>query len=208
MVSDISMPVMDGVELCRKIKTDERTRHIPVILLTALTGEQDQLRALETGPNDYITKPFNFEILVSRIKNLLNYKETVKKTYQKLIEVRPRDIAADDVPEEDFIQRALTVIEKHMGNPEFSVEEWAQELLLSRTSLYKKIVSLTGKTPIEFIRSIRLQRSAQLLEKTTHNITEIAYMVGFNNPKYFARYFKEEYNMLPSIFQAEMRRRK
>jgi signal transduction histidine kinase/ligand-binding sensor domain-containing protein/CheY-like chemotaxis protein/AraC-like DNA-binding protein len=208
VVSDISMPVMDGVELCRKIKTDERTRHIPVILLTALTGEQDQLRALETGPNDYITKPFNFEILVSRIRNLLNYKETVKKTYQKLIEVRPRDIASDDVPEEDFIQRALAVIEKHMGDPEFSVEEWAQELLLSRTSLYKKIVALTGKTPIEFIRSIRLKRSAQLLERTQHNITEIAYMVGFNNPKYFARYFKEEFNILPSAYQAEKRKKK
>jgi signal transduction histidine kinase/ligand-binding sensor domain-containing protein/DNA-binding NarL/FixJ family response regulator len=208
VVSDISMPVMDGVELCRKIKTDERTRHIPVILLTALTGEQDQLRALEMGPNDYITKPFNFEILVSRIKNLLNYKETVKKTYQKLIEIGPRDIAGDDIPEEDFIQRALAVIEKHMGDPEFSVEEWAQELLLSRTSLYKKIVTLTGKTPIEFIRSIRLKRAAQLLGKTSHNITEIAYMVGFNNPKYFARYFKEEYNMLPSVFQAEMRKKK
>ncbi len=134
IVSDISMPVMDGVELCKKIKTDERTRHIPVILLTALTGEQDQLRALETGPNDYITKPFNFEILVSRIRNLLNYKETVKKTYQKLVEISPRDIEAGEGGDgdEDFIQRALAVIEKNMANLDFSVDDWSQELLLSR----------------------------------------------------------------------------
>ncbi|HWK06741.1 MAG TPA: two-component regulator propeller domain-containing protein [Puia sp.] len=204
VVSDVSMPIMDGVELCRKIKADPRTRHIPVILLTALTGEQDQLRALETGPNDYITKPFNFEILVYRIKNLLEYKETVKKTYQKRVEIDPGDIEADTSDrDEDFIKTAVTVIEANMANPDFSVEEWCQELHLSRTSLYKRIVALTGKTPIEFIRSIRLKRSAQLLEKTHHNIAEIAYMVGFNNPKYFARYFKEEYDMLPSAYQAE-----
>jgi DNA-binding response OmpR family regulator len=208
VVSDISMPLMSGVELCKKIKTDLRTSHIPVILLTALTGESDQLKALETGPNDYITKPFNFEILVSRIRNLLNYKEAIKKTYQKLVEIRPGDIKVDATEEEDFIQKAVDVIEKNIANAEFSVEEWCQELHLSRTGLYKRIVSSAGKTPIELIRSIRLKRAAQLLEKTQYNITEIAYMVGFNNPKYFARYFKEEYNMLPSVYQAEKRKKK
>jgi signal transduction histidine kinase/ligand-binding sensor domain-containing protein/AraC-like DNA-binding protein/ActR/RegA family two-component response regulator len=208
VVSDISMPVMDGLELCRKIRSDPRTQHIPVILLTALAAEQDQLRALGTGANDFITKPFNFEILVSRIKNLLDFKESVKKTYKKMVEINPGEIGMDSGDdEEDFVREAVAVIEKNLANPDFSVEDWSRALRLSRTSLYKRIVTRTGKTPIEFIRSFRLKRAAQLLGKTRYNITEVAYMVGFNNPKYFARYFKEEFNMLPSAYQAEKRRK-
>lgn len=203
VVSDISMPVMSGIELCRKIKTDSRTRHIPVILLTALEGEETQLEALETGPNDYITKPFNYDILFSRIKNLLNYQSVVRETYQKQVEVNPSLPEVEEESEDQFILKALAIIEKQMSNPEFTVENLRQELLISRTSLYKKILSLTGQTPIEFIRKIRLKRAAQLLEKSAHNVTEVAYMVGFNNPKYFARYFKEEFGQLPSQYQQE-----
>lgn len=206
VVSDISMPVMDGVELCRKIKTDSRTKHLPVILLTALAGEQQQLLALETGPNDYLTKPFNFEILLSKMKNLLRFQEQVKLTYQKQVDVHPSEIEAEE-PEDDFIKKVLLVIESNMANTEFSVDHLRQELLLSRTSMYKKLLAITGKTPIEFIRTIRLKRAAQLLEKSTHNVTEVAYMVGFNNPKYFARYFKEEFGILPSLYQNELKRK-
>ena len=129
VVSDISMPVMDGVELCRKIKSDPRTQHIPVILLTALVREQDQLRALGTGPNDYITKPFNFEILVSRIKNLLDYKETVKKTYSKKVEIDLREIETDagNLRREDFVREAVKPsLKKNLANPDFSVEDWSR----------------------------------------------------------------------------------
>ncbi|GAO44649.1 hybrid sensor histidine kinase/response regulator transcription factor [Flavihumibacter petaseus] len=206
VVSDISMPVMDGVELCRKLKTDPRTKHMPVILLTALEGEQQQLLALETGPNDYLTKPFNFEILYSKMKNLIQNQEAVKQTYQKQVEANPTDIQAE-IPEDDFVQKVLGIIETNMSNAEFSVDHLRQELLLSRTSMYKKVLSVTGKTPIEFIRTIRLKRAAQLLEKSTHNVTEVAYMVGFNNPKYFARYFKEEFGILPSLYQSETRKK-
>jgi signal transduction histidine kinase/ligand-binding sensor domain-containing protein/DNA-binding response OmpR family regulator len=203
VVSDISMPLLSGIELCRKIKTDSRTRHIPVILLTALEGEETQLKALETGPNDYITKPFNYDILFSRIKNLLNYQSVVKETYQKQVEVNPSEPAVEEEAEDQFIRKALAIIEKHMSNSEFNVDNLRQELLLSRTSLYKKVLSLTGQTPIEFIRQIRLKRAAQLLEKSNHNVTEVAYMVGFNNPKYFAKYFKEQFGQLPSHYQQE-----
>ncbi|MFT4022769.1 MAG: two-component regulator propeller domain-containing protein [Flavihumibacter sp.] len=205
VVSDISMPGMDGLELCRKIKTDDRTRHMPVILLTALADEKQQLLALETGPNDYLTKPFNFEILLSRMKNLIQFQEQVKQTYQKQVAASPAAIDSE-ITEDDFVRRVLAIVEANMGNPDFSVDQLRQELLLSRTSMYKKMLGLTGKTPIEFIRSIRLQRAAQLLEKTSYNVTEIAYMVGFNNPKYFARYFREEFGVLPSLFQSATRK--
>ncbi|HVW61445.1 MAG TPA: ATP-binding protein, partial [Puia sp.] len=202
VVSDISMPEMNGIDLCRKIKEDKRTALIPVILLTALLGEDQQLKGLETGAADYMTKPFNFEILLSKIRNLLALQETSRKTYQKQVEVSPAepDVGSAD---EKFIRQALDLVEKNMANPDFSVEEMSRELFISRVALYKKILSLTGKTPIEFIRSVRLKRAAQLLGKNQFTVAEIAYEVGFNNPKYFSRYFKAEFGVLPSAYQRE-----
>ncbi|HSC39520.1 MAG TPA: two-component regulator propeller domain-containing protein [Chitinophagaceae bacterium] len=208
VVTDVNMPVMDGLELCRKIKADPRTRHIPVVLLTALSDEQDQLRALGAGANDYISKPFNVEILISRIRNLLQYKGSMEQTFKRRIDIQPRDIEVEPgATAEDFIRQAVDVLEKHIENADFSIDDWSRELHLSRTTLYKNIVAGTGKTPIGFIRSFRLKRAAQLLEKSRHNVTEVAYMVGFNNPKYFARYFKEEFGKLPSVYQAEKRKK-
>jgi signal transduction histidine kinase/ligand-binding sensor domain-containing protein/DNA-binding response OmpR family regulator len=209
VVSDVNMPLMDGLELCKKIKSDERVQHVPVILLTALSAEEDQLRALGMGANDYISKPFNVEILVSRIHNLLKFKEYVEGTLKRRVEVAPEEI--EEEPEktgEDFVREAVQVLEKNIANTEFSVDEWSREMGLSRTSLYKKILLATGLTPISFIRDFRMKRAAQLLEKTRHNVAEVAYMVGFNNPKYFARYFKEVFGILPSAYQAEKRKKK
>ena len=200
VVSDISMPEMNGIDLCRKIKEDKRTAFIPVILLTALTGEEQQLRGLETGANDYMTKPFNFEILLSKIRNLLAQQETARKTYQKQVEASPSHPKVES-SDEKFIRQALDLVEKNMANPGFSVEEMSRELFISRVALYKRLLALTGKTPIEFIRSVRLKRAAQLLEKSQHTVSEIAYEVGFNNPKNFSRYFKEEFGILPSAWQ-------
>ncbi|GGA81814.1 hybrid sensor histidine kinase/response regulator transcription factor [Puia dinghuensis] len=209
VVSDVNMPLMDGLELCKKIKSDERTRHIPVILLTALSDEQDQLRALGIGANDYISKPFNVEILVSRIRNLLEFKDSVEETLKRRVVAEPGEIEAEpEKTEEDFIREAVDVLEKNIANADFSVDEWSREMGLSRTTLYKRILAATGKTPIGFIRHFRMKRAAQLLEKTQHNIAEVAYMVGFNNPKYFARYFKEVYGVLPSVYQSEKRKKK
>ncbi len=204
VVSDISMPEMNGIDLCRKIKDDRRTSLIPVILLTALIGEEQQLRGLKTGANDYMTKPFNFEILVSKIQNLLQQQATARKTWQRQVQALPT-ITAVESPDEKFIRQALELVEKNIANPDFSVEEMSRVLYLSRVALYKKILSLTGRTPIEFIRSIRLKRAAQLLEKSKFTIAEIAYEVGFNNPKYFSRYFKDEFGMLPSAYQRSSR---
>jgi len=208
MVSDVNMPLMDGLELSRKMKGDERVRHIPVILLTALSSEQDQLRALGLGVNDYISKPFNVEILISRIRNLLEFKGAVEETFKKRVHIEPGEIEVEaEETEEDFIRQAVEVLEKNIANADFSVDEWSREMGLSRTTLYKRILAATGNTPIGFIRSFRMKRAAQLLEKSRHNVAEVAYMVGFNNPKYFARYFKEVYGKLPSAYQAEMRKK-
>ncbi|HEV2479030.1 MAG TPA: two-component regulator propeller domain-containing protein [Puia sp.] len=208
VVSDVNMPLMDGLELCKKIKGDERVHNVPVILLTALSAEDHQLRALGFGANDYISKPFIVEILISRIRNLLQFRGSVEETARKRIIAEPTEIDAEpEKTAEDFVREAVEVLEKNIANPDFSVDDWSRELGLSRTTLYKKIVGATGKTPIGFIRSFRMKRAAQLLEKTRHNVAEVAYMVGFNNPKYFARYFKEVYGVLPSIYQAEKRKK-
>ena len=205
IVSDISMPEMNGTELCKKVKTDQRTTHIPVILLTALAGEEQELKGLETGANDYMTKPFNFEILLSKIKNQLAQKEQFRKTYQKQVEVKLSDVEVES-PNEKFMQQLMVLIEKNMAKAEFSIEDMSREMYMSRVSLYKKLLSLTGKTPIEFLRQIRLKRAASLMEKTQMTVAEVAYEVGFNNPKYFSKYFKAEFDKLPSVYMEEIRK--
>jgi signal transduction histidine kinase/ligand-binding sensor domain-containing protein/DNA-binding response OmpR family regulator len=179
VVSDIMMPLMDGVELAKKIKTETLTAHIPVILLTAMGSEEKQLEGLKAGVNDYITKPFTFEILASRIRNLLAQQELLQKRFQKQIEVNPGEVTITPV-DEKFLKQALEIVEKHMDEPEFSVEDFSHEMFMNRVTLYRKILSITGKTPIEFIRTIRLKRAAQLLEKSGMSVAEIAYEVGFN----------------------------
>ncbi|HET6254982.1 MAG TPA: two-component regulator propeller domain-containing protein [Puia sp.] len=204
IVSDISMPAMNGMELCKKISTDERTAQIPVILLTAMTGEGAELSGLRTGAIDYIIKPFNFELLLSRIRNILAHTATVRKIYQRQVQAAPAAIeieSADDA----FIKSVLEHIEKNMGNPDFSVGELSAQFHTSRSTFYKRLLLLTGKTPIEFIRHIRLRRAAELLEKSQLTVAEIAYTVGFNNPKNFSQYFKEEFNQIPSAYRCTRR---
>ncbi len=204
VVSDIMMPLMDGVELARKIKTETLTAHIPVILLTAMGSEEKQLEGLNAGVNDYITKPFTFEILASRIRNLLAQQKILQKRFQAQIEVNPREVTITPV-DEKFLEQALEAVEKQIDNPGFSVEDLSREMCMSRVTLYRKIVSLTGRSPLDFIRSIRLKRAAQLLDKSGMSVSEIAYRVGFNDPKVFTKSFKEEFNIPPSQYIANSR---
>ncbi|MDB5120840.1 MAG: response regulator [Sphingobacteriales bacterium] len=199
IISDISMPEMDGIDLCKKIRADKRTKHLPVILLTALMGEEHQLKGLETGASDYLSKPFNLDILLSKVRNLLLQQETLKKTYQKHIDIKST-VADIDSPDKKFVVQVLQVIEKNLSNADFSVEELSSEVNMSRVALYKKILKLTGKTPFEFIKSIRLNRAVQMLEKKEFTVAEISYQVGFNNPKYFTKLFKSEFGVLPSSY--------
>ncbi|ALJ01173.1 hybrid sensor histidine kinase/response regulator transcription factor [Rufibacter tibetensis] len=199
IVSDLMMPELNGIDFCKKIKSDARTSHIPFILLTAQTAEEQKLKGLGIGANDYITKPFNFELLLSRMSNLIAQCQLLQKAYGKKISVQTSSI--DIVSLDDkLIQKAIKVVEDNIDCPEFSVEFMSRELGMSRVYLYKRIVALTGQSPVEFIRKIRLERAAQLLEKSQLTVAEVAYAVGFNNPRYFSKYFKEAYHMLPSVY--------
>lgn len=199
IVSDVSMPEMNGLELCTKIKHDKRTSHIPIILLTALVGEEYQIKGLETGANDYLCKPFNFEMLVSKIRNLLTLQTTIKKVYTKQVDVQVADMSIQSV-DEKFIAAALAYVEENLQDANLSVAELSKHLCISRVSLYKKMLLLTGKTPVDFIRSIRLKKAAQMLEKSQLSIAEISYEVGFNTPHYFTKSFKAEFGVLPSAY--------
>jgi transcriptional regulator GlxA family with amidase domain len=148
-----------------------------------------------------MTKPFTFEILASRIRNLLMQQKILQKRFQKQVEVNPGEVTVTPV-DEKFLREALEVVEKNIDNPDFSVEEFSSAMFMNRVTLYRKILSLTGRTPIEFIRSVRLKRAAQLLEKSGMSVAEIAYAVGFNSPKHFSKFFKEEFKVLPSLYTA------
>ncbi len=199
IVSDVMMPEMDGIEMSRLVKNDIRTSHIPIILLTAKSSEEAKLESLEIGVDDYITKPFNLEALLLKIRNLTERREAKRQIFQKQIQIEPSQITINSL-DEKLIEKAVKIVEENISNSEFSVEELSRSLGMSRVYLYKKLVSITGKTPIEFIRIIRLKRAAQLLGKSQLSISEIAYEVGFNSPKYFSKYFKDEFGVLPSAY--------
>jgi DNA-binding response OmpR family regulator len=199
IVSDISMPNMDGISLVKKLKNDNRTKHIPVILLTVLAEEIDQLKGLQIGANDYLTKPFNFQLLNLKICNLLALNNVFKDTYTKQIsiEIPKVEFMSED---EKYLLKISQFIEDYISNPDLSVTELSKKMNTSRGTMYSKILSLTGETPVEFIRSIKLKKAAILLENSDMKISHIAYEVGFSNPNYFTRAFKAKYNISPSEY--------
>ncbi|MDN0072466.1 two-component regulator propeller domain-containing protein [Bacteroides caecigallinarum] len=198
IISDVMMPVMDGNTLCKKIKGDKRTSNIPVILLSARHATESKLQGLELGADDYVTKPFNISILVLRIRKLIELSRYNKS--KGTIDPSPSEIVITSL-DEKLIEKAIKYVEDNISRSELSVEELSSELGMSRVHLYKKLLQITGKTPIEFIRVIRLKRAAQLLRESQLHVSEVAFEVGFNNPKYFSRYFKEEFGVLPSVYQ-------
>ncbi len=207
VVSDVTMPQMDGMELCRRIKTDLRWSHIPVILLTGLTDQQKEMEGLKLGADDYITKPFNAENLRLRVKSLIEKKERRQQQFREQVDVDAKDITITSV-DEVFIQNAMRICEEHIADNDFSVEALGHELNLSRTYLYKKLVNITGKSPNEFIRTIRMKRGKQMLEQDTMQIAEISAALGYSSPKRFTENFKMEYGMSPSEYLREVRSKK
>jgi signal transduction histidine kinase/DNA-binding response OmpR family regulator/ligand-binding sensor domain-containing protein len=199
IISDVMMPDMDGHELCRLIRKDEHLSHIPVLMLTARHTEDSKLEGLQVGADDYMTKPFNPHILALRMQRLI---ELGKQRRASRLQA---SLTAADIPitsvDEKFMQEAHDYVESHLGDSELTVETLSRQMGMSRVNLYKRLLQLSGKTPIEFIRVIRLQRAAQLLRESQMHVSEIAFEVGFNNPKYFAKYFREEFGMLPSAYQ-------
>ncbi len=197
VISDVMMPKLDGYRLCEALKMNEKTSHIPVILLTAKAGEQDKISGLETGADDYLTKPFNSKELHVRVRNLIQLRRRLQKRFQKEGLLKPREIAATSV-EEAFLTRMMNILEENLGEEDFGVESLSSALHIGRRQLHRKIKAITGETPTDFIRSVRLQRAKQLLEKKAGNVSEIAFQVGFNSLPYFSRAFKEQFGKLPS----------
>ncbi len=205
ILSDISMPEVNGIEMVNKLKADKRTCHIPVILLTALTDQQQQIKGLETGANDYITKPFDFEVLAAKIKSLLELENAMKSTYVKQISLTAPVVKVDS-SDEVLLQEIVLFLEQNIMNPQLSVEVLSKQFGMSRSTLYTKLLQVAGETPVEYIRSFKLERAALLLQKSNMTIAEIAYQVGFTTPNYFARSFKHKFGMLPSEYIASQKK--
>ena len=206
IVSDVMMPKMDGFELCRNLKIDERTSHIPVILLTAKAASSDKIEGYETGADDYIMKPFEPDELKARIKNLIEQRKRLHEHFRKhgLVDINKKNLTPVD---QKFLQRAFDTINNHISDTSFNVETFSSIISMSHSVLYKKIVSLTGEPPVEFIRHIRLKKGAEMIQKEIGNISEIALEVGFNNPSYFSECFKKYYGKTPQQYQREFNNR-
>lgn len=199
IISDVMMPGLNGIELCKRVKTDSRTCHIPFILLTAHSTTEEQFEYLETGADECIIKPFNFQMLEAKISNLISIRRNLMLVFRNSLKIEPHEITITSL-DEQFIHKALDLVEKNISNTDYTVEELSRDLGMSRTLLYKKIIALTGKSPLEFIRSLRLKRAAQLMQKSQLHISEIAFRVGFNDPKYFRKHFKNEFGVVPSLY--------
>ena len=199
IVSDVMMAGMDGITLCKTVKGDINLSHIPVILLTAKALAEDELRGLQMGANDYVVKPFNLDVLRERIRLQIERREMVHEQIERMVRIEPSEVAVTTL-DEQFIKDAIACVEKNMDNTDFTMDDMSTELGMHRTNLYKKMQYITGKTPLQFVRLLRLKRAHQLMSQGGVMVSQVAYQVGFNNPKLFARYFKEEYGMYPSEF--------
>jgi DNA-binding response OmpR family regulator len=197
IISDVVMPEMDGLELCRRIKGNIETSHIPIIMLTAKVEMENQIDGLETGADAYIQKPFNMRYLKVLVKNILEKRSNMFRAFSQNNIVIPSELSTNKIDEE-FLQKVIHYIEINIENTQLSVDLLAQNMNLSRSQVYRKIKALTDFTANEFIRQIRLKKSLKLLSEGSMNISEIAYKVGFSSQSYFTRSFKEYYGKSPT----------
>lgn len=202
ILSDLKMPHRDGIALCRRLKQNIRVSHIPFILLTANSDVASEKEGYREGADAYIAKPFDMETLLYRVQHLMQQQQQRQDDFRQTLEVNPRSITISSV-DEQFIQKALNHIEKHMSNANYSIEELSSDMAMSRVNLYRKLVSITGLSPAEFVKSIRLKRAAQLLREGQLTVQETAYRVGFNNPGYFSKAYKKMFGILPSEVGSE-----
>jgi len=200
IISDIMMPKMDGVKLCRKLKEDARTSHIPIILLTGRSAEVHQLEGLENGADAYITKPFSFKILKARVNNLIKSREILRDLYQTQDIFQPNRIATNPY-DERFLNSLIDLIEKDLSNSRLAVAELATGLFMSHSVLYRKLMALTGSTVNDFVKMYRLKKAKVLLRSTELSVIEISEMVGFSNPQYFSSSFKKEFLLTPTQYR-------
>lgn len=204
VISDVMMPVMDGVELCRSIKSANDLNHIPVILLTAHIADRHVRDGLSAGADDYIFKPFNFDLLLARIDNLLKNNERMRLSFQKKVSPQDMNVTVRDYDDE-FLKKCHDFLSGHLEDPEMTIEDFGKEMGVSRVQLYRKIKYLTGLTPSRFVLYVRLKIAAGLLERDGVSVSDVCYKVGFNNLSYFTRTFKDRYGVTPSEYHAGSR---
>jgi DNA-binding response OmpR family regulator len=211
IISDVMMPVMNGLEFCQQVKQHVATSHIPVILLTARALSHHQVEGYESGADAYLTKPFSPEVLLARVENLLKSREKLKELFntpeqhagreeQPQKEEHPVESSVNS-RDRQFVERLRQIIQEKMTDSNLSVEDVGAEIGLSRVQLYRKVKALTGSTPVDLIRKARLAKARELLQTTGKSVSEVAYDVGFSAPSYFTKCFKEEYGMLPGDLQ-------
>jgi DNA-binding response OmpR family regulator/anti-sigma regulatory factor (Ser/Thr protein kinase) len=199
IISDVMMPKMDGFEMCDKIKNDENTSHIPIIMLTAKATSKDKIDGYKTGADEYIMKPFDTEVLRARINNLIQQRTRLREHFKKegILQINDSDITSTD---KTFLKKSLDIINKHISDETFSVDVFAEEIAMSKSQLRRKLVALVGESPGDLVRRIRLTKAAKLIEQNFGNISEIAAEVGFNNPSNFAHIFKKHFGVPPSEY--------
>jgi signal transduction histidine kinase/DNA-binding response OmpR family regulator len=204
VISDIMMPVMDGLELCSRLKNDIHTSHIPVILLTAKAMIEHWVEGLETGADDYIPKPFNLRVLQLKMANLIESRRKLRQLYSHSEQLTPEKITTCQL-DQQFIERAYQIIERHLVEPEFTVEQFAREMMVSKSLLFKKIKAITGNSIIDFVNLYKLRKAtARMASGTQQNISEVAFEAGFNDPKYFSRLFRKVYGVPPSEYVRDL----
>ena len=200
IISDVMMPEMDGLELCRTLKSNLETSHIPIILLTAKNTAEDRIECYNAGADGYISKPFELKILEARINNFIMHKKNKQEEFRTNVEVNIDSLETSSIDKE-FLDKVISVIKSNMSEGDFDVVQLADALAVSKSSLYRKMKIATGLSPIEFIRNIRLKHGSQLLKDRSISVAEVAYECGFSNPKYFATCFKEEFGVTPKEYQ-------
>jgi DNA-binding response OmpR family regulator/two-component sensor histidine kinase len=199
IISDVMMPDKDGIELCETLKKDEKTSHIPIILLTAKSEEADKIKGLEVGADDYILKPFAVKQLLIRIEKLIELRRNLRVRYSGKTQIAPNEIALTST-DEKFLNKIQKIVDEDLADSNFTVDEFCKKLGMSRMQLHRKLTALTGLSTTAFIRDQRLRLALQRLEKSGESISEIAYAVGFSSPSYFIKCFRETYQMTPSDY--------
>ena len=208
------MPVMDGLDMVKNIKENRNICHIPIILLSAKSSLDDRIAGLEQGIDDYITKPFSATYLKTRITSLLQQRQMLQEIYlanlAKEKQLPNQHVLSPSQPQiipfdEQFMQQVMEYMEEQMDNPKLTIDDFASKLSLSRTVFYRKLKSIVGLTPVDFIRDIRIKRAIQLIDSERFNVSQIAYMTGFNDPKYFSKCFKRQMGVTPSEYKDKMK---
>ncbi|MDD2256676.1 MAG: ATP-binding protein [Bacteroidales bacterium] len=204
VITDVMMPIMTGTELCHRIKTDVQISHIPVMMLTAKSSSEDQFEGFKVQADAYMTKPFKLDLLLLRIRNLIEQQARRKTMFKQQIDIKPNSFTTTIVDEE-FIHSLMKQIEKNLSDLAYSVEQLSSDMNMDRTTLYRKLTAISGLSPVEFLRSVRLKKAAQLLDEG-HSIADVASMVGFGTVSYFSKCFKTEFNVKPSHYRTNKNR--